>query len=117
MRVSTFTRDMLVLFAGPIVWAVHFLGAYVLTAIVCARPGAQPAWTGTPLLATTLVVFSLLSAVVIAAVVQWVPPRPRDADTVPFVRWVARGLGWLSILAIAWETVGVFTLPVCTSVA
>ena len=44
--ISTAGHDLLLLFAGPIVWGLHFLAIYGFTGVACARPGAGPRWLG-----------------------------------------------------------------------
>ena len=104
---SLFTHDFLLLFAGPAVWAIHFLAIYGFTGVVCARPGTPPAW-----LAWGVAGAGLLAVAALAACVA-VKPASSLADNRLFVRWLSIGLILLAILAIAWETLSVVMIPPC----
>jgi hypothetical protein len=112
VRSSTFTHDFLLLFAGPLVWAVHFLAIYGFTGVLCARPGMGGAWLGIAVASWVLVGAGVVA---IVAVVLCFAVKPRDAtpDNRRFVRTVSMGLGLLAIVAIAWETLTVFLVPAC----
>ena len=112
MRVSAFTHDFLLLFAGPIVWAVHFLVIYGIAGLVCARPAPRAAWLGLDVAAWGLVVLGIVAAAAILACWR-VAPREPAADGSRALRWLSRGLALLALLAIAWETVVLFVLPFC----
>lgn len=107
-----FTRYSLVLFAAPIVWAVHFLAIYGFAGVVCARPGLQGDWMGLPLL-----VWGVLAAgaVAIAALALAMRARLRKgAEHGPaFLRQVSAGLAWLALVAIVWESAAVLFFPGC----
>jgi hypothetical protein len=109
LRPSLFTHDFLLLMAGPLVWALHFLAIYGFTGVVCARPA----------LPTQLVTWGVAGAGVVAigmlvAVFVWVKPRAPQADDRQLVRQVGIGLAGLSGLAIVWETLPVFLAAPCT---
>jgi cytochrome c2 len=89
--------------AGAIVWAVHFVAIYGLTALACARafPAAVPWAIG---IASTLAAAALLAIIVSA---------PRAPD---FARWMTMALAGLASIAIVWETIAVFTVPACAPV-
>lgn len=112
MRASAFTHDFLLLFAGPLIWAIHFVAIYGFTGVVCARPDPGAAWLGVGLLTWGLVGAALAA---IAAIVACLAVKPKDAatDNRSFVRWVSAGLGLLAIVAIVWETMTVFLVPSC----
>lgn len=114
MRLSTFTHDILLLFAGPIVWAVHFIGIYALTGIVCARPGSAGRWLGLAWESWAIVGAGVLAALVLGACF-FVRSRSEDAHNRQFVQGTAMALAALALLAIAWETLSVFLVPGCPS--
>lgn len=114
MRMSPFTYNFLLLFAGPIVWAIHFLVIYGFIGILCARAAAGTSWLGTGIATWVIAGAGLLAIATIAACLA-IKPRDASPDTHGFVRWVAIGLGLLAIVAIAWETVTVFLVPACGS--
>ena len=112
MRASSFTHDFLLLFAGPLIWSIHFLAIYAFTGIVCARPGAAASWWGIGVVTWALAGAGLAA---IAAIAAFFAVKPRDAapDNRSFIRRVSAGLGVLSIIAIVWETMTVFLVPSC----
>lgn len=112
MRTSSFTHDFLLLFSGPLVWALHFVAIYGFTGVLCARPGANASWLGLSVAAWVLLAAGLAAAAAIAACMA-IAPRDGDRGNRRFVRWVARGLGSLALVAIAWETLSVLMIPGC----
>lgn len=116
MRLSTFTHDILLLFAAPIVWAVHFIGIYTLTGIVCARPGSAGQWLGVGWESAAIVAAGVVAVAVLVACF-FLQPRSEDAHNRGFLHWMATALAALAALAIAWETLSVFLVPGCTATA
>lgn len=114
MRRSPFTHDMLLLFAGPIVWALHFLAIYGFTGIACARALPAGQWLGLGWHAWVLVGAGVLAAAALLVTVR-ARPRSESPENRRFVRWVAIALAGLALLAIAWETMAVFLVPPCSS--
>jgi hypothetical protein len=112
MRLSAFTHDILLLFAGPIVWAVHFVGIYALAGIVCARPGSAGRWQGLGWEGWAIVTASMVAVAVLAACWR-LRSRSEDAHNRGFLHWMAAALAALAVLAIAWETLSVFLVPGC----
>jgi hypothetical protein len=115
MPVSTFTRSFLLLFCGPIVWAVHFLAIYGFTGVMCARPRwQQMEWLGYAIVRWGVVAAGLLAAAGIAAFL--VQARRPELLAAGIPARMASGLGWLALLAIAWETAAAFVVPACLPV-
>lgn len=113
MRLSSFTHDFLLLFAGPLVWSVHFVSIYGLTGIVCARAGSAARWLGWPWDAWAI---GLAGVVAVAALLPVLRARPRSTheDSRRFVRWTSMALAGLAVLAILWETLAVLLVPTCS---
>lgn len=109
MHLSAFTRQLLLLFTGPIAWALHFVGSYALVGVVCARADGAT-WLAPALLGASLATCAAIGAILLRA-------GPCAEGTGSFVLRVGRGLGWLSVTAILWETAAVYLVPACTSVA
>ena len=111
-RLSTFTHDFLLLMAGPIIWAVHFVAIYGFIGVVCARPVPDAHWLGVSWAGWVVVAMGLVAAVVLVA---WLRLRPTAAepDNRRFLHRSSLALGWLALLAIAWETLAVFLVPGC----
>lgn len=110
MRLSTFARTFLLLFSGPIVWAVHFLLIYGFTGIACARGLAQVQWLGIDAVAAGILAATLAAIVILA----WILARLPKNTTDDFVRWSALGLGMLTCVALVWEALPVFFVPACS---
>lgn len=109
---SVFTHDFLLLMAGPVVWAVHFVAIYGFIGVVCARPASQAQWLGVGWAGWVVVAMGLVAA---GALVAWLRVRPASAEphNHRFLQRCSQALGWLALLAIAWETLAVFLVPGC----
>lgn len=115
MRISLFTHDILLLFAGPLVWVIHFLVIYGFMGVVCERPAAQQAaWLGIALAHWGVAVASVAALAVLAPTVL-VQPRTPEPHNRRFVRWMALSLNGFALLAIVWETLPIFLVPACAS--
>ncbi len=112
MRPSPFTHDFLLLFSGPLIWALHFVAIYGFTGVLCARPGANATWLGLSVAAWVLGAAATGAGAAIV-ICMAVAPRGGAPEQRRFVRWVARGLGVLALVAIAWETMSVLLVPGC----
>lgn len=111
MRLPAFTRYALVLFAGPLVWAVHFLAIYGFAGVVCARPALQAARWGVPLLVWGVLGAGVLALAVLALAMRARPRAPEEGAV--FLRRVSAGLAWLAVAAIGWESTVVLFFPRC----
>jgi NO-binding membrane sensor protein with MHYT domain len=107
---SSFTHDFLLVFSGPLIWAVHFVAIYGFTGVFCARLAAAPQWQS---ITTWVIVAAGLAAAAAIAACLAVEPKDSAPDNRRFVRRVAAGLALLAIVAIVWETMTVFLVPVC----
>lgn len=110
---APFTHDFLLLFTGPLVWAVHFLAIYGFTGIVCARSLAGASWLGIGLATWVIGGAGVVAIAAIALLCLGVKPNAATPDNRSFVRWMAIGLGLLSITAIVFETLTVLLVPAC----
>ena len=111
-RLSSAGHDLLLLFAGPIVWGLHFLSIYGFTGMACARPvgGAQGlglSWQGWAVIAAGAVAAGVLVACLRAR------PRSNLVHNREFLRVTGLALNGLALLAIVWETLAVVLLPGC----
>jgi hypothetical protein len=87
--------------SGVLIWALHFLALYGITALACARalPQAVP-WT---------VWIATLAAVIAAAAVLRMGYRARAS----FEGWLTAGVAGLGLIAIVYEALTVAFIPVC----
>lgn len=99
--------DLLLAFAGPIVWAGHFFGVYLNEAVLCPTQGAAPVRA-----VGAMLTVSALAIVVAAAVHhRGNGPAAADSDALAF----AFPLTLLSGLAVLWTSVPLFLLPACAT--
>ncbi|RJF95948.1 hypothetical protein [Noviherbaspirillum saxi] len=113
MSEPSFTRSMLRIFAGPIVWAVHFIVIYGFTGIACARRTAHLEWLGLGVIAWGIGGASIVAVATIAFMHLHTWRTGMQTSEKDFIRWSAAILGLISILAIAWETLPLFLVPKC----
>jgi SNF family Na+-dependent transporter len=114
MQLPYFTRSLLFMTAGPLIWALHFVFIYVVTALICARPSATAQWVSSGLLEW---VIGIATAVAIAAIL-WITLRGiksnGEKENVRFMQWTAVALGVFSIYAIVLDALPVLFVPACT---
>lgn len=113
MRASSFTHNFLLLFAGPLIWAVHFVVIYGFIGIVCARPPASAGWLGIGIPVWGITAASLIAIAALMIIYLTVKPRDTLRDNHIFIRWMSLTLSLLSMIAIIWETLAAFLVPVC----
>lgn len=114
MRLSHFTRSFLLIFSGPIIWAVHFLAIYGAAGVICARPAAaRLQWLGLHAADWSTLVASVAAIAVISGIVVRTHRQQAHAGHAGFTPWMAAGLGLLSIIAIVWETLPILLIPSC----
>jgi hypothetical protein len=100
--------DLVLLVAGPVVWALHFLAIYGFTGVVCARPGVDAGIVAWGVAIGGVVAIALLAVLVLGAR----RAASREARR-PFAQHVGQGLAAFAALAIVWETLPVFMAPPC----
>lgn len=96
--------------AGPlIVWALHFLVSYVLVAAGCCTAFAQSTWLGVPALRIALWAASTLALIVIGLLIA----RSLRLQG-GLARTAGAGCGALALIGVAWTTLPVWALPLCS---
>ena len=120
MPAAFFTPTFLYMLAGLILWAVRFLAAYSFTAIACTRGWSDAVLAGIDAVPLGVGLLTLASALGCAAVLARAVPRlgftASDADAeenTRFVHFIAATVAALALLAVIWETLPVFLVPVC----
>jgi hypothetical protein len=120
MTAALFTPTFLYLTGGLIIWAVRFLAAYIFTALACARGWDDSAVGEVGLVAAvvsflTLVAVTGCGAILFHAAVHLrrAPPEPAE-ENVRFIHVMAGSIAALALLAIIWETLPVFVIPICS---
>jgi hypothetical protein len=132
MVARAFERDSLFsLIAGPLVWTVHFLTLYILTAIACAHGFFHEEILGVrvvPLFggAVTVVAVALILDAVVLSYRRWrglpadgepAPLPPHDSSDVAsrrrFMAYAALLLSGLALIATVWETLPILFFATC----
>lgn len=115
MKDTPFIRTTVAILIGPIVWAVHFLVIYVVTALACARHFASAQWLGMGAVQAMIVAATVVSLVVLAIAMRLLRPAfsGLSGDSQEFARNMAVALALLSVLAIVWDALPAFMVPVC----
>jgi hypothetical protein len=132
MVARAFERDSLFsLIAGPLVWTVHFLTLYILTAIACAHGFFYEEILGiriVPLVggAVTLVAVALILDGGVLAYRRWrgmpsdgqpAPLPPHDGNDVAsrrrFMAYAGLLLSGLALIATVWETLPILFFGTC----
>jgi hypothetical protein len=96
-----FSTAVLHISAGVIIWALHFLALYGLTALACAR--------GLPQMIAPIAAAATLPAVVALAVVFW-RGWARRAN---FEAWLSATTAAFALVAVLWEAAAVLLVPPC----
>jgi hypothetical protein len=109
--------ELLLCFAGPMVWAAHFFVMYGVEALICTGPIApsdnryfQPV----PIAATVLALVSLLCFLTW----QWAwsmrdEPERGVGDGLRFLRRTSTALAALATLGVLWTALPTALLPAC----
>ncbi len=132
MVARAFERDSLFsLIAGPLVWTVHFLTLYILTAIACAHGFFHQELLGVrvvPLVggAVTLIAVALILDGGVLAYRRWrgmpadgepAPLPPHDANDVAsrrrFMAYAGLLLSGLALIATVWQTLPILFFATC----
>ena len=119
MTAALFTPTFLYLTAGLVIWAVRFLAAYIFTALACARGWADAAAGAVGLVPAVVGLFTLVAAAGCGAILLYAgvhlkrAPRAPAEENVRFIHAMAGSVAALALLAIIWETLPVFVVPIC----
>ena len=115
----SFAGALLRMSAPLVIWAVHFLVIYALTAIACAR-----GFAATRVLGIDAVSWGIAAATVLAAGAMLFTIgvavrrlRPQSNGTAAFVHWMSAAAGGLALVGILWEALPVLIVPACDSPA
>lgn len=118
METRSFTRAILWVLSGLIVWSVHFLIVYPFNALACARGFATARVFDVDVVPFTILCVTIAALVLIAAVLSLSAREgmrtANEADAPGrFLQRLALGIGALSAVAIILETVPVMMIPPC----
>ena len=101
--------------APLVIWALHFLVIYGLTAIACARGFAATRVLGLDAVSwgIALATFVAAGAMLFTIGVAVRQLRPQSDGTAAFVNWMSAAAGGLALVGVLWEAVPVLVVPVC----
>ncbi|ASC66446.1 hypothetical protein B9P52_20190 [Achromobacter denitrificans] len=105
--------ELLYLVAGPLIWLAHYLFVYPVNAIACARYPAVGLWASLPASSWIILTASALALAGMAAASLAQRRRVREGRLPRFHGWLTGALCLLAGLAVAWETLPVWTTPAC----
>jgi hypothetical protein len=109
----SFPRPFLLMLAGPIIWAGHYLFIYAVNGVACARPALHAAWAGVPVSSWIIIAASVAALVAMGLIYLRLRTRmPQLADP-GFLPWLAGALSLLSAVAVVWETIPALLVPAC----
>ena len=104
------------LLGSMIVWAGAFAGAYVVTALVCARRLGDASVLGIGVLPFSIgliTIVALVATAIIALVAYRRWPKPGDADLPSFVQSMALFVALMAVLGIVWNGVPALFFASC----
>ena len=93
---------ILVMSSGVMVWALHFTAIYGITGLACAR-----GWQ-------SLVLPSIMVATAIAAIASVSIIAAGLRRRAEFEYWMSTSIAALGLVAIVWEALAAFMVPICT---
>ena len=98
---------------GHFIWAAHFLGVYIGTAVACVLGlGATGEDTQTTFL-TVLLVLTILAAAVVIGHAIWRHRQYRDLPDQRFRMVVTIGNDGIATVGIVWQLFPILLVPVC----
>jgi hypothetical protein len=119
MTAALFTPTFLYLTGGLVIWALRFLAAYIFTALACARGWSDAAVAVVGLVPAVVSLFTLIAAAACGAILLRAAAHLRQASIDPteenarFIHYMAGSIAALALVAIIWETLPVFIIPIC----
>jgi len=99
--------------APLLLWAIHFFGAYMFTAMSCTGELADAMWHGRSVIAWVLVAWTAL-AIAAAVWLLWRAAIGYRQSPVTLMDGARIGCALLGAIGIAWTALPLFVLAVCT---
>jgi hypothetical protein len=104
-----FTGTVLRMFGGPVIWLLHFLTIYSLTALACQRGFATARWLGMEVVPLSIGIATFVALAALSMlIVRALPSLHTD-----FADAMTVAASSLAALAITWETLPVYMVPTC----
>ena len=97
----------LIMLAGALVWALHFMASYGIVTLVCARGLGGVQWARLGLVDWTVITVTAVALLALGVTAWFVRRHDR------FVDRIAMGVAGLATLAIGWEAWLVTRGPPC----
>ncbi len=121
MPAAVFTRTFFYMLGGLIIWGARFLAVYSFTAIACSRGWSEESFAGVGVVPLAVGLLTFTAVLGCGALLAWAYarlrvtfPDPDAEENTRFVHYIAATVAALSLLAVVWETLPVFVVPVCT---
>ena len=112
-----FLRRIMLMSSGLIIWAVHFTGIYGFNAVACARAFGGMELLGFGLVPVIVIALTLVALAATAgtlyAATRYDEGRSTPQEEFRFIRYVTLAVGWLSLVAIAWNGLPALLLSPC----
>jgi len=93
------TASALIGLIGPIIWAAHFFSVYLAESLLCSSTEADK----------LVRLAGVILTIVAAAGLLWARRRSVDSEWA----WLIRPLIDISIIAVIWTSIPLFTLQAC----
>lgn len=104
------------LYAVTLVWAIHFLMIYGVTALACERRFTIAAFD-VNLIVWFIGAVTLIAALMLAVTIRLTVRDARRTSPLPalakFVYWLTIASAGLVLVALVWETLPILFVPIC----
>ena len=119
MTAERFSRVLIGMMAGLLIWAAHLASVYGVTGLACARLLGDAELLGfnaVRLIVVVLTVAALLATawVMVRALTGRGPGRWSSAEPRRFIDWTTAAIAGLSMVAILWGGLPALQVAVCT---
>jgi hypothetical protein len=120
MADRSFVAVLISVFAGALIWAIHFTIIYGFTSVACAHGLADTEVLGMDLVRLTVLVATGVAVLAAMAVVvrslrksDAASPPGDGAATWQFVRWLTAAVAGLALVFIVMEAITAALVPPC----
>ena len=116
-------NSLLSLISAPVIWAIHFVGSYVIVSLTCAAAYTQPILFGMDIVDVSVAILTLLTVALLFYIgsinySKWQQALHRQApgdDLNRFFALCSVMLCSLSAVAVIWVAFPTYLLPPCAA--